>query len=69
MVFTITGWGQIKSVLNGHNIEHRHDPMLGQAKVNSVPYEKCYEMWHGVELPEDFAKMSKFQAMCFFKIN
>ena len=64
-VYTVTGWGIVKSVLNGHNIEHRHHSKLRLTKVHNVPYEKCYEMWHGVEIPDHLARRSKFQTICF----
>ena len=67
MHFTVTGWGHIRSILKGQTIEHLilPDPTLRQAKVYTVPYEKCYEMWHGVKIPEHLTKMSKFQKICF----
>ena len=67
MHFTVIGWGHIRSILKGQTIEHLilPDPTLRQAKVYSVPYDKCYEMWHGAQIPEHLTKMSKFQKICF----
>ena len=57
--FTVTGWGNIKSVLNGGNIEHQDHSILQQAKVFLVSYEKCFEIWNGFK---DVLKRSKFQS-------